>query len=538
MPNGLTRIANSAFSGCKSLEYIELPSNLEEISFNAFTNCSSISEISIPPTVVKIGNSAFSGCSGLQKVIVKDIGSWCRIKFENETSNPLNLAKHIFYNKETEIKNLVITDSITTISNYAFKGAENLSSIHIYNNTPPSISTNTFSNTIYTWTDLYVPSGTKETYQNNSLWGKFISVSEFDAFSQLNITVSGYGTITFGKKILKDNGGTFLIPKYNVISLIIKASENYEIGELFIDGINNKDSIAEPKKEYSCTINGEKNIEIVVQFVETVNIGSTFVCDDIAYKKYSLNEVKVDRYNYTGDIVIPSIINYNHRDYHVTHIGSHAFDRCHNITSVIIPNGVTTIEEQAFVQCINLASVDLPNSITIIEKAAFSNCYGLMSLNIPYSITVIEDEVFRKCRSLTNLIIPDNIISIGSLAFQGCTALSTLTLSKNLNSIGSVAFLGCSSLTAITSLNVTPPTGIYFSEYTATLYVPFGSKEAYQNAEGWKNFTNIVEIDPSGIQNITLDKDINAPIYDLNGRKLKEPSKGINIIGGKKVVVK
>ena len=69
------------------------------------------------------------------------------------------------------------------------------------------------------------------------------------------------------------------------------------------------------------------------------------------------------------------------------------------------------------------------------------------------------------------------------------------------------------------------------------MQVPTESKTAYQNADGWKNFTNIVEIDPSGVQPITLDNDINAPVYDLNGRKFKEPSKGINIIGGKKIII-
>lgn len=51
----------------------------------------------------------------------------------------------------------------------------------------------------------------------------------------------------------------------------------------------------------------------------------------------------------------------------------------------------------------------------------------------------------------------------------------------------------------------------------------------------WKNFKKIVEIDPSGIQSSTMDRDNNSSIYDLNGRKLKEPSKGINIIGRKKM---
>ena len=67
--------------------------------------------------------------------------------------------------------------------------------------------------------------------------------------------------------------------------------------------------------------------------------------------------------------------------------------------------------------------------------------------------------------------------------------------------------------------------------------VPTGSMNAYQNAEYWNYFTNIEEIDPSGIQSISLHRD-NAPIYDLNGRKLKEPGKGIKIINGKKVLLK
>ena len=101
-------------------------------------------------------------------------------------------------------------------------------------------------------------------------------------------------------------------------------------------------------------------------------------------------------------------------------------------------------------------------------------------------------------------------------------------------------FHGCTSLSEVVSLNPTPPTisSNTFTEYTATLQVPISSKEAYQNANYWSKFTNIVEIDPSGIQSIILDKDINAPVYDLNGRKLKEPIRGINIIKGKKLMVK
>ena len=77
-----------------------------------------------------------------------------------------------------------------------------------------------------------------------------------------------------------------------------------------------------------------------------------------------------------------------------------------------------------------------------------------------------------------------------------------------------------------------------FNNYSAKLQVPEGSKTNYQNAEYWKKFINIEEIDPTGIHTITLDNDKRTPVYDLNGRRLESPQKGINIIGGKKVVVK
>lgn len=74
---------------------------------------------------------------------------------------------------------------------------------------------------------------------------------------------------------------------------------------------------------------------------------------------------------------------------------------------------------------------------------------------------------------------------------------------------------------------------------TATLYVPTGKKDVYKATDGWKDFANIVEGTPASITNITSDKGTtNSPIYDLNGRKITEPQKGIRIIGGKKVVKK
>ena len=113
-----------------------------------------------------------------------------------------------------------------------------------------------------------------------------------------------------------------------------------------------------------------------------------------------------------------------------------------------------------------------------------------------------------------------------------------------MSSIGDGAFSGCPELTDVYCyVEVVPFTASNafqdsYVEY-ATLHVPATSIEAYKEAEPWKNFKNIVEyVDPSGIQDIKLDKDTNIPVYDINGIRLKVPAKGINIIGGKKIVVK
>ncbi|MCD8086107.1 MAG: leucine-rich repeat domain-containing protein, partial [Clostridiales bacterium] len=126
------------------------------------------------------------------------------------------------------------------------------------------------------------------------------------------------------------------------------------------------------------------------------------------------------------------------------------YSYCSYITSVTIPDGVTSIGAEAFAYCESLTSVTIPSSVTSIGKYAFEYCTGLTSVTIPSSVTSIGNGAFRSCESLTSVAVPDSVTSIGSGAFSDCTDLETVTIGSGVTSIGSYVFSNCQSLTAIT----------------------------------------------------------------------------------------
>ncbi|MCD8291364.1 MAG: leucine-rich repeat domain-containing protein, partial [Prevotella sp.] len=127
-------------------------------------------------------------------------------------------------------------------------------------------------------------------------------------------------------------------------------------------------------------------------------------------------------------------------------------------------------------------------------------CIGLTSFAIPSEVTIIDDRLFANCEGLTSLIIPDGITSIGDNAFEYCSALSSVTFGSSVTSIGSMIFGGCESLKEINVKNPTPPTATFLTfedvdMENCVLKVPTGCKETYMQAEYWKDFQNINEVD-------------------------------------------
>ena len=132
IPEGVTSINGWAFSDCSSLANIVIPQSTTSIGKSAFYGCSSLTKINISSNMRTIGSDAFKNCYGLTRVVISDLTSWCNISFANEKSNPLYYAHHLFISEE-EIQNLIIPNSITSIGSYTFQNANGFISLTIPN---------------------------------------------------------------------------------------------------------------------------------------------------------------------------------------------------------------------------------------------------------------------------------------------------------------------------------------------------------------------------------------------------------------------
>ena len=254
----------------------------------------------------------------------------------------------------------------------------------------------------------------------------------------------------------------------------------------------------------------------------------------------------------------------------VTSIGEQAFSDCPNLTKVHLSNGVTSIGAGAFYFCGNLAEINIPASMTSIDQTAFtatrltkveinsnalvSKDYDSWSSLAKYFVDVEEfvlgDEVteigdYAFAGSVAHSInIPSSVTSIGDFAFFANTRLTSVKIPENVTTIGDCAFKSCGLTDMYCYAEQLPEIGssIFMDTYhKATLHVPASSVDAYSNAEQWNEFPNIVALtdEEMGVEDVMMQMDgKESAIYDLNGRKVVQPTKGIYIQNGKKYVVR
>lgn len=238
----------------------------------------------------------------------------------------------------------------------------------------------------------------------------------------------------------------------------------------------------------------------------------------------------------------------------VDSIADYAF-RYNHLRKVSLGKSVRSFGESIFDQCRYLEEISVSPENTyydsrfdcnaVIETATNKLVIGCKSTVIPRTVTSIGDYAFSNINGLTSFVIPDNIEEIGNYVFY-LSGLETVTIGRGVKKMGERIFNNCYSLKDIYVLNESPitindETIAYYNDSffnDVTLHVPEGAYPEYRKSVGWNKFVNIVEFHPTGIDKIRKEATSNTSFYTLSGQRLNKPLKGINIINGKKVIVK
>lgn len=367
-------VGSNAFNNCGSIISLTIENGVETIGNSAFNWCYQLKAVNLPSTITSIGNNSFSGCK-LSSVIlpegVQQIGSYS-------------------FSNCNELKRVELSSTIKSIGDGAFMGLGALYAVTSYIQEPFAINKNVFAleqkwdeqEQKYYYTPssatLYVPTGTKSSYEALDGWTMFAGIVEGELIEE---TIDG------------------VIYSYN-------------------------------KSSQTATV-----------------VGGDFS----EYRKVTI----------LGSVLIDGV------DYAVKTIASGAFRGNQYIDSLIISSG-----------------------IEVIEKNAFYNCYRMRYVELPSTLTTIGEYAFAYCGNLQNLILPSSLTSIGDFAFCSNNLKTVTSRIQSPFEINKSVF--CSRYD--NSWDEAEQKYVYtYTNPNATLYVPIGTKSAYEAIEGWSVFPEIVE---------------------------------------------
>ncbi len=419
----VTGIGRDAFYKGGSLGKITLPETITYIEEYAFYG-TNITEITIPENVESIGGYAFRNCASLETVV---LGS-----------------------------------KLSSIGNYGFYNCTALSSLTSKNTTPPSLSTsNTLKNIPTETCILYVPTQSIGLYQSTRYWSDFVnivglgysfSVTTDDATDVAGTWATLNGVVSAGDETLLSIGFEYWEKGGDVMTVDAETIDDVNVSTV-VTGLNKSSSYT--FRVFAVTESGTTYGDELSFSTKAYN----FMVDDIYYNiPGDSEEVEVIYGNsaaasatstYVGDITIPESVTYEGVQYKVVGIGDHGFYAC-TLESVTIPASVTYIGEMAFRNCKTLAKVEiLGESLDSIGYRAFMTCSALTSINLPNSVTTMGESCLEACSALPSVNIPAKLKVLPERAFYNCAALADVSFNEGLDSIGYWAFYKCESLTEI-----------------------------------------------------------------------------------------
>lgn len=276
-------------------------------------------------------------------------------------------------------------------------------------------------------------------------------------------------------------------------------------------------------------------------------INATDQIDDFFFKESSEGNTLVAYIGNETAITLPK--EYKEDSYC---IGDGAFSGFTGLTSITIPNSVTSIGSNAFYDCTGLTSIiwDAGNypDLSSAKESPFNDC-KITSITFGENVTSIPKYFCSGMTNLKTVTFPQCLTSIRHYAFDGCTGLTEITLPENVNRIGPNALAGCTNIKTIYCRSQEPPVCgnsalDSIDTWDCTLFVPEGAESLYKAADQWKEFFFIEEITGIDTPRADTGKNTTYDIYNMNGRTVRKGATttdglkaGLYIINGRKVLV-
>ena len=444
IPEGVTKIGGYAFYNCKEITNVVLPESLTSIGPGAFHGCSGLTSITIPNNVQSIGGYAFAYSDKLSTITL-----------------PTNLTS---INGEAfaccnGLISFTIPSSVKSIGSRAFRNCANLTNITI-NNGVEYIYSQAFRG-CPKLIELRIPDSVK-VIDNGMCWqcqnlttvyiGTGVENISFDVFYKCNnLTKVQIQSVP----VPSIDDSTYIFPKNTIIYVPNNLVEQYKN-----KWVNYSNQIQGNGTEYTTTT----TIHYTTSDASLLDIPNI----DIIRNEYNDGIGVIEFWGTLKTI----------RD--------NMFKDNTLLTSITIPDSVTSIGNNAFSGCSSLTHITLPNNVTSIGNNAFSGCSSLTGeLVIPDSVTSIESYAFSGCSSLTKITIPDNIKQINGSTFSGCTNLLSINIPSSVTYIDNGAFGTCNALNRvdITDLAAWCQLDIYHTNSATSAAPLYYAKNLYLNGE-------------------------------------------------------
>lgn len=509
-PDTLTKIGDSAFSKCYSLEgELRLPEGLQEIGSSAFFSDSKIKTVIFPDTLIRIGNQAFINCYGLEGMLtlpegLKEIGSsafagqaefagYVNNKMMNITAvNLPNSLEKLGYNAfhACKITSVTVPEQITVLESGVFSCCFELTSVTLPEGLKTIGSLEQYSSGPFqhctSLKTIELPDG--------------VEVLGRTAFGQ-----SGLTEITLPKNLKTIGGGAFCacadLKKINWNDNLETVNSNaFEecIGLTEVEipaGIANFDPAAFRDCPNTCTIkvselplyaalinfkeNGPNQHNTDYEVVYTGSMQNaqfeddtfTYIVIDADNNYVQILGIK-EGVTLNADLTLPEKVSYMDNEYTVTEIGGGVFNEHSELTNITLPDTLKKIGNGAFANCTGLMDLTLPAAVEIIGNSAFYKCTNLQNVVFPNNLTEIgstaffscaiknidlsvtrlnkiDERAFYSCKDLESVKLPDCLTTLNGNAFLECAKLESINLPKDLTTMGKDVFNNCTSLAKV-----------------------------------------------------------------------------------------